>query len=219
MRRRSPATAGRVRQLGSGATLEASGRPLAPRTAPKPARVSLEPTSAPERILGLDLAMGLTGWCMLLDGRPGAHGTFALPSRRKDEPLADWLGRRAEELARQVRLLRVLHEPEVVAFEYPDTYRRSWSGGTKGREFEVSLALGRVQGFLVARWPEIGGDARLVAVSTSDAKRTVTGRVDASKDQVRMHLALDYRWDIAGWSDDESDAGAVALAAADPVLG
>jgi Holliday junction resolvasome RuvABC endonuclease subunit len=172
-----------------------------------------ESPGAPERVLGLDLAMGTTGWCLLVRGRPAAHGVFHLPDRRRNEPLAEWMGRRAAALAEQVRLLLGLHRPAVVAFEYPDTYRRAWSGGTKGREFEVSQALGRVQGFLVAAWPQIGGDARLVAVSTSEAKRTVTGRVTANKDQVRLHLALDYRWDLDGWSDDETDAGAVALAA------
>jgi Holliday junction resolvasome RuvABC endonuclease subunit len=157
--------------------------------------------------------MGTTGWCVITRGRPVAHGVFHLPDRRRAEPLADWMGRRAAALAEQVRLLVLTLRPEIVGFEYPDTYRRAWSGGTKGREFEVSQALGRVQGFLVAAWPEIGQGARLVAVSTSEAKRTVTGRVTANKDQVRLHLALDYRWDLSGWSDDESDAGAVALAA------
>lgn len=155
--------------------------------------------------------MQLTGYCVVAGGRPEMSGTFKLPARRRVEPLADWLLRRSGVLTSTIRALLTTYHPELVAFEYPDTYRRSWSGGSKGREFEVSQALGRVQGFLIAAWPEIGDGIPLVAVSTSEAKRTVTGSAAASKAQVRMHLALDFRWDLAGWSEDESDAGAVAL--------
>lgn len=203
-------------QLGAGRVERAAKSTLAGRTAPQALRVAPEASRASQRVLGLDLAMGTTGWCLLAGGRAVEHGSFMLPDRLRrksgEEPLADWLGRRAEELARQVGLLVRLHTPDLVGYEYPDTYRRAWSGGSKGREFEVCQALGRVQGFLIARWPEIGGDARLVAVSTSDAKRTATGRVDANKAQVKWALATLRGFDVARWGDDESDALAVALA-------
>lgn len=198
-------------QLGGGAVMP-SKSPLEARTGPKAPRVAPGTILPATRVLGLDLSMQRTGYCVVAGGRPEARGTFKLPDRRRNEPLAAWLGRRADILAVEVRLLVSAHRPELVAFEYPDTYRRSWSGGSKGREFEVSQALGRVQGFLIAAWPEIGDGIPLVAVSTSEAKRTVTGSAAASKAQVRLHLALDFRWDLAGWSEDESDAGAVCLA-------
>lgn len=201
--------------LGAGMTL-ADPEPSRQRTPPiRPPRIGARTAVASSdatRVLGLDLAMQTTGWCMLIGGQPAAHGTFHLPDRRKGESLASWLTRRSDELGRQVELLVALHCPEVVGFETPDTYRRAWSGGTKGREFEVSLALGRVQGFLVAQWRVIGQGAELSAVTTSDAKRVATGRVDASKDQVAYHLRVTQRWDLTGWCSDEIDAAAIALA-------
>lgn len=165
------------------------------------------------RVLGLDLSINTTGWCMLVDGQPSAHGYFTLPQKRKNERLAAWLLRRCDELERQIRHLMAVHAPDCVAFEYPDTYRRVWSGGSKGREFVVAQALGRAQGFLLALWPFMGDGKALVAISTSDAKRIATGRVDANKDQVRYALMTYRKWDLSRWTDDESDAAAVALAA------
>lgn len=165
------------------------------------------------RVLGLDLAASTTGYCLLVGGRPEAHGSFTLPDRRRRESLSSWLSRRSEELGRQVMLLVSTHRPELVGWEYPDTYRRSWSGGTKAREFVVAQALGRTQGMLVTLWPQIGAGVRLVEVSTSDAKRLAAGRVDASKDQVNYGLRTYRGWDLRGWTEDAVDAAAVALAA------
>lgn len=204
---------GDVTILGTGITLAdpSPGRRRMPPIGPPRTAVA---TGGPDvtRVLGLDLAMQRTGWALLVGGQPVAHGTFDLPRRRTGEPLAGWLSRRADDLVRHVRLLVATHLPQIVGFEYPDTYRRAWSGGSKGREFEVSLALGRVQGFLIARWSEIGPGVRLEAISTSDAKRAVVGRVDANKDQIRWGLTVLRGFDLTGWGDDESDACAVAIA-------
>ncbi len=215
MARRPRLTSRQVRLLGAGQVLDAgpSPAPLGRRPPPPKPRQTIATAPRPSRVLGLDLAAQTTGWCLLVDGQPASHGTFALPDRKRNEPLTEWLGRRAEELARQVRLIVASARPGIVAYEFPDAPRPSWSGGSKGREFLVAQALGRAEGFLVARWPEIGGEALLVAVPASRAKRVATGRVNATKDQVRWALATYRRWDLAGWSDDESDAAAVALAA------
>lgn len=165
------------------------------------------------RVLGLDLSIGTTGWALLVGGQPAAHGSFTLPDRRRNESLANWLGRRSEELAHHVRLLVSKHDPEMVAYEYPDTWRRSWSGGTKGREFMAVQGLARDEGMLITIWWIRGGLPPLVSVSTSDAKRIAAGRVDASKDQVRWALQTYRQWDLSGWTTDEVDAAAVALAA------
>lgn len=117
------------------------------------------------------------------------------------------------ELARLVSLLVTQHRPELVAYEYPDETRPSWSGGSKGREFLAVQGLSRAEGFLVAQWPAIGGGAHLVAVPVSVAKRVATGRTNASKDQVSYALRTYKGWDLTGWTTDEVDAASIALAA------
>lgn len=204
-----------VRLLGTGMALDAPGAGhRARRAAGVPPNTTQVPENAPGRVLGLDLAARCTGWCLLVDGRPACHGSFDQPERpRRHESLAAFWGRRAGVLSEQMQILLSMHRPDVVAFEYPDRPRSAWSGGSKGREFQAVHALGRAQGFLVALWPQIGCGARLVAVSTSDAKRTATGRVDSSKEQVRYELWARRQWDLVGWTLDETDAAAIALVA------
>lgn len=206
-KRRQPDT---VTMLGAGHTIRVeTGRRVLPAPA-MPADASIEAT----RILGLDLAMGTTGWCLLVGGRPEAHGSFDLPGRpHVREGLASFLRRRADELARQVGLLVRTHRPEIVGYEYPDLARPHYSGGSKGREFAAVQGLSRAEGFLIARWDAIGGDARLVAVPMSEAKRLVAGRPGATKDQVAWALVTYRQWNLRGWTPDQVDAAAVALAA------
>lgn len=203
--------------LGAGAAVDGprprlgtpTGRPprsTAPGTAPGT-------TGAPTRVLGLDLAINTTGWCLLVGGMPAAHGTFEIARHhRKGEGVASWLGRRAADLAAQVRLLVTRYSPEVVGYEYPDTPRPGWSGGNKGREFSAVQGLSRAEGFLVAMWPAIGGGVRLVAVPASIGRRSLTGRVGATKDQVNYALRTYRGYDLTGWGEDEVDAAAIALA-------
>lgn len=206
-------TEAQLRQLGSG-TAVAVPSSLRRRPPPKlpPVAVAVGDHDA-TRVLGLDLSARTTGYAMLVGGRPVDHGSFVLPDRARGESLAHWMERRAAELARHVDLLVSKHRPEIVGFEVIDETRPSWSGGSKGREMVVAQALGRAQGALVALWPRIGGAARLVAVGVGDAKRTATGRVTSTKDQVRYGLMTRYGFDLTGWTDDESDGLAVALAA------
>jgi hypothetical protein len=200
------------RALGTGITLPAQPRP-GRRSLQGRVLAGIERTPAPTRVLGLDLAIGTTGWCLLVAGQPVAHGSFTLPDRAKNETLAHWLGRRAEHLARQVSVLLYDHQPELVGYEFPDSPRPEWSGGTKGREFHAVQGLSRAEGFLVALWPVIGANLRLVAVPASLVRRTAAGRVNANKGQVRYGLMTYRQWDLSGWSDNEVDASAVALAA------
>lgn len=173
-----------------------------------------ERRGTPTRVLGLDLAMGTTGWCLLVGGQPEAHGSFDLPkSTRKGESTAAFLSRRAAELGQQVGLLVRCHRPEIVGYEYPDVPRPFWSGGSKGREFSAVQGLSRAEGFLIALWPHIGQGARLVSVPMTAAKTLVTGRPGANKDQVAYYLHVERRWNLKGWTPDEVDAAAVALVA------
>lgn len=206
-RRQRPTT-----MLGTGITLPAP-EPAARRRPPLPPRVIVTSSGRPTRVLGLDLAARTTGYAMLVGGEPVDHGSFTLPDRARNESLAHWMERRASELARHVDLLVVRHRPELVGFEVIDETRPSWSGGSKGREMVVSQALGRAQGMLVAVWQRIGGGARLVAVPITDAKRIAAGRVNASKDQVAYGLRVYHGFDVQGWTDDETDAASIALAA------
>lgn len=169
------------------------------------------------RVLGLDLAARTTGYAMLVGGEPVDHGAFTLPDRARNESLASWMERRSAELGRHIGLLIARHTPEVVGFEVIDETRPSWSGGSKGREMVVSQALGRAQGMLVAQWRLLGGGARLVAVPVTLAKRTATGQVNASKDQVAYGLRVFRGFDLTGWDHDSIDALAIALAAREAI--
>lgn len=171
------------------------------------------------RVLGLDLAMQTTGWCLLVGERPAAHGTFTLPQRRAAEPLSSWLQRRAAELAHQIDVLVYAHVPQLVGYEYPDSARPEWSGGSKGREFAAVQGLSRAEGMLVALWRVCGRGVPLVAVPASEMRRCVTGRTNANKDQVAYALATYRQWDVRGWSEDEVDAGAIALACREGISG
>lgn len=184
----------------------------ATRSAAKPP-TSVLPVARPEVVLGLDLAMGVTGWCVLNLGQPKHHGSFELPQRRVREPLVSWLARRAEVLRQNVSMLIQRYDPDVTCYEYPDKPRSAWSGGTKGREFHAMQGLSRVEGFLVALWPQIAPDGVLAAISTSEAKVAATGRVAATKAQVKWTLMTYRGWDLSTWSDDESDAASICLAA------
>jgi hypothetical protein len=202
------------RRQGRGVTLLGAGITLTTprRQPPRPPQAAIGSDDG-TRVLGLDLAMIHTGWCLLVGGQPAAHGVVELPPRqRRDETLAGFLGRRAEELAQQITHLIVTHRPEIVGYEYPDVPRPHWSGGSKGREFNAVQGLSRAEGFLVALWPQIGQGVRLVAVPMTVAKRKATGSVGANKDSVRWGLQTYRRWDLRGWDDNAVDAAAVALA-------
>lgn len=204
---------GAVTMLGTGTTVAAPQTLPRGRGAQKPPKTAVGTDRDATRILGLDLALNVTGWCMLAAGQPEAHGTFHLPERGKNQPIAVWLNRRAVELGRQVGLLISMHRPEVVGYEFPDMARPTWSGGSKGREFSAVQGLSRAEGFLVALWPSIGRGARLVSVPMTEAKRAAAGRPGATKDQVAFGLRTYRGFDLTGWGPDEVDALAVAVAA------
>jgi Holliday junction resolvasome RuvABC endonuclease subunit len=214
-RQRGPATARRVILSGTGTSIAVDGPPCAQARSGRPKGAVSGSAAIPNatRVLGLDLAARTTGYAMLVGGEPVDHGSFTLPDRARNESLASWMERRSAELGRHVGLLIRRHAPEIVGFEVIDETRPSWSGGSKGREMVVSQALGRAQGMLVAQWRLIGGGARLAAVPITLAKRTATGRVNASKAQVAYGLRTFYGFDLRGWNDDESDALSIALAA------
>jgi Holliday junction resolvasome RuvABC endonuclease subunit len=212
-----------VTVLGAGHTVRVeTGRDIP--SVPGPVRVGNPPDAAATaadaatRVLGLDLAIGTTGWCLLVGGRPAAHGHFALPERLRrkagEEPLADWLARRSVALGEQVGILLRTHRPEIVGYEYPNVARPHYSGGSKGREFAAVQGLARAEGMLVTLWTAIGGGIPLVSVPVTDVKMAATGRINANKDQIRLALMGPPRgWDLARWTDDEVDAAAVAVAA------
>lgn len=221
-RRRGPAASDTVRMLGAGHAVrvetgrlaDAARRPGASILTPKLPKTASGASGDRTRVLGLDLAMQHTGWCLLVGGRPEAHGTIDLPTyQRRGESLAAFLGRRAEELGRQVGLLIATHRPELVGYEFPDRVRGYHAGGSKGREFHAVQGLSRAEGFLVALWPAIGRGARLMAVPMTEAKRAACGRETASKDQVAWGLVTHRGWNLRGWTPDQVDAAAVALAA------
>jgi Holliday junction resolvasome RuvABC endonuclease subunit len=167
-----------------------------------------------QRVLAFDLAIGVTGWCVLdpgpirLDG-----GHFQLPDRRTREDRAAWNRRRLQAMGTHVRGLIQRWEPGVVAYEYPDKPRAAWSGGSKGREFHAMAGLALAEGFLLAILNDIAYPPFTQrAVSTSEAKRTTTGAVDASKKQVRRMIEIRTGWRLDELQDDEVDSLAVGLA-------
>lgn len=213
---RGPRSRDEIIPLGTGTAIADPAPSRRRSTSPPigPPRTAVATGGRPTRVLGLDLALGVTGFCLLVGGQPAGHGVFELPAyQRKGESLAAFLGRRADDLAERIRTLVALNRPEIVGYEYPDRARGFYAGGSKGREFHAVQGLSRAEGFLVALWPHIGDGARLVAVPMTLAKRTATGRIDANKQQVRWGLQTYRGWDLRGWDDNAVDAAAVALAA------
>lgn len=167
-------------------------------------------------VLGLDLALNITGWAVL-DVEPDkflAGGLIQTPSRRSKEELADWQGRRIGALADGILKLTQEYQPALLCYEYPDYVRSVWAGGTKGREshamYGLGFAAGALRAILLLQAPQV----ILRAVSTSEAKKLFTGIKTATKAGVAEFARLRYGEVVKDMPPDVTDAVAVACVGA-----
>lgn len=207
-----------VRMLGTGQQATAAVDDIfGPARAPRPRREADVPQAAPfSSVLGLDLALGTTGWCLIRDSpkgaRPIAHGSFVLPgTARKDEGPAGLDERRFLALGEHVQQLYREHAPDYIAYEYPDKIGRGW-WADQNRQPLTPYYLGIARGLLVAVLSAILAPDHVLPVPMGGAKRRVAGSPQASKERVRLCLESRHGWDVRGWTLDQTDAGAVALA-------
>lgn len=164
------------------------------------------------RVLGLDLAAVTTGWALFDGGKFQAAGSITLAgSRNTRETRPAFLLRRASVLNTDVKGLVEEYRPAVIAYEYADQARPVWSGGSKGREFLVAMALGQIEMALVIACARL--DVVLAPVPLSAAKIRLCRRANASKGQVRDEVAARIgRGIVEQVTDDQSDACSIALA-------
>lgn len=150
-------------------------------------------------VMGIDPGTEKLGFCAL------ELMTGPIPYRNLEIGVIQARGRNRD--ARWPELIEALgervtrHEPDFIAVE----------DGFVGRGGEASLALGEARGIVIALAHLIG--AKIMRIKVSTAKKAAFGRGDATKQQVQGMVRT-----ILGLVDwpplDASDAGAVAIAAA-----
>lgn len=168
----------------------------------------------------MDLGISATGWAVGGDGAMGQwpHGTIKTPARGKDQDDTAWNARRFQIFNRGLVELLYNHRPDVLAYEVTRHAFGSSRGkrSTKGIEYRAGHALGRAQGWMDAALYLASSygvaPARIVEVSSFEAKLRTTGNAGASKDAVRAYLEDTYRCHLEGWADAETDALAVLTA-------
>lgn len=173
------------------------------------------PRVAPDaRVLGLDLALGTTGWAIVECGRLLDHGRFTLPSTiRKGETVAVLDARRFMDL--RVNLDRLIRDsyPEYVAVESAAVTGRGWWSGKHSSS--TPFYLGMARGLFIGAVLGLITVDRVLLVPMTKAKEIVAGSPSSSKERVRDCLISRYDWppkEVAKLSLDESDAAAIALA-------
>lgn len=169
--------------------------------------------AADSRVLGLDLALGTTGYALVEAGKVWETGSFTLPdSYRAGETVAHLDGRRLLAMERAVKGLLDKFYPEYVAFEFPKVVGRGWWDQKRGMLTPYYLGIAR--GLLVAALSRRMAPERILAVPIGGAKRIVAGSPSATKGRVKT--CLTSRYDVplrqaAAMTDDESDACAIAF--------
>jgi Holliday junction resolvasome RuvABC endonuclease subunit len=199
-----------VRLLGTGTQVDDVFAKPRKRRVYTPAVVPTVPEDA--RVVGFDLALGTTGWCVVEAGQCLAFGSFTLPDRplKGDTFPASLDQRRYETLCQRVQAVVADHDPDYLAFEYPDRVGRGWWDQKRGPLTPYYLGLARGM-FVAVAWP-VMTFAKLLPVPMLGAKRAITGTEAASKERVRLALHERFGWDVREMTLDQTDAGAIALA-------
>lgn len=152
------------------------------------------------RLLALDLGTR-TGWALLQRGTPPRFGTLELPKANEGENqvrfamLHAWLGR--------------LHEQqgyEALAFEQPILPRRAGELATTLHTLSLLWGLAAVTQLFAGQQ-----DLPCEAVAVRDAKKALTDKALATKDEMVVAALKVMNWKVA--NDHEADAGAVGLVA------
>lgn len=148
-------------------------------------------------VLGIDPNTKSIGYYYARDDQTIVFGTFTSRKRTFDARLA--------ELKPQIRTFVHHHPIDILAIEEP------YVGRNKQAALKVSRVAHIIEGMVEATW----NDVRVMVIASTKAKRAVTGRGDASKDQVAEAAmsVLGYWKDINDVPRDISDAWAVYVAA------
>lgn len=154
----------------------------------------LEPTS---RILGIDPGLNVTGYALVLDGRPRRSLVEAGVIR----PAGDGeLGRRLDELYREVMELLESHRPHAVALEeLYSHYKRPITAIKMGHARGViCLAAARCQ-------------VPVVGYAATHVKKMLTGNGRAPKSQMQQAVCREFGLLRPPEPHDVADAMAIAL--------
>ena len=152
------------------------------------------------RLLALDLGTR-TGWALLQRGTPPRFGTLELPPAKEGEHqmrfalLHAWLGR-----------VREQQGFEALAFEQPILPRRAGELATTLHTLSLLWGLAAVAQLFASHQ---GMPCEAVAVR--DAKKALTDKALATKDEMVVAALEVMNWKVA--NDHEADAGAVGLVA------
>jgi Holliday junction resolvasome RuvABC endonuclease subunit len=166
---------------------------------------------ADARVLGLDLALGTTGYAVVEAGACLGFGTIVLPDRLHVREAPFGLdARRLAVLAARLAEVVAAWQPTHLAFEFPERIGRDWWNDKRGPLTPYYLGLAR--GLLVGAVAPLLAAEQVLPVAMGAAKRVIAGSPSAPKARVRLSIAADYGWDMSAMSDDVTDAGAIALA-------
>lgn len=151
------------------------------------------------RVLGIDPGSRTTGW-----GVVEARGSSAraLGWGRVSPRAADELGSRLAAIANAVERALDAHAPELVAIERP----------FHGENVRSLIVLAEARGALLAAVGRRG--LEIVELAPAMVKSAVAGSGRADKEQVAKMVRLALGLGAEPLSSDESDALAIALAAA-----
>lgn len=162
-------------------------------------REALERGVSGSRILGIDPGTRVVGYGLVEGDGCGVPGFVAMGSFRVARAGRDYA--RLLAIHESVCALVARYAPSVAAIESP----------FYGKNAQSMLKLGRAQGVAIAALVECGVEVQEYA--PRKVKLSVTGRGEATKEQVKMVLDSVYTgMGISGLEDyDSSDALAVAL--------
>jgi Holliday junction resolvasome RuvABC endonuclease subunit len=152
------------------------------------------------RLLALDLGTR-TGWALLQRGTPPSFGTLDLPPAKEGEHqvrfamLHAWLVRMREQKGF-----------DALAFEQPILPRRAGELATTMHTLTLLWGLAAVTQLFAGQQ-----SLPCEAVAVRDAKKALTDKALATKDEMVVAALQVMNWKVA--NDHEADAGAVGLVA------
>lgn len=145
------------------------------------------------KVLGVDPGTRILGWA-LFDGRRKIVG------RIEAKPLSAPMEQRLFQIFNELSAVFKRHLPSCVTME--DSY-------VKDRDKTVSKKLGRAQGLVMVL--AVAFNCEFVEVTSSEAKKALTGKGNATKAQVQNAAKMFGGFDGV-LEEDEADALAAAVA-------
>lgn len=133
------------------------------------------------KVLGLDLSLSATGYC----DEQGKSGVIKTTSNQRVED-------RLEAICTYICDLLVPYADVLVIEDLPR--------GVKHGAVELGMVHGVVRLMMLENWPA----KPIVWVPPATLKKYATGKGNASKSDIRVHVYIDYKEDIA--DDNAADA-------------